>query len=94
MIATQTVVLNEVYRDENGNLKEHLVQKEISVSIGKGFLPIVIRGFGINEARFRNMEEVYQTFCHPMSTFRLDYDGCSLILRCLVELGYIEKRIY
>lgn len=75
---------------ETGQIIEVHVQRTLWVSIEEGGAkPVVIRGFGFNEARFASLEEVYGLFCHPIcAAIRLDYNVCDLILQCIEELGF------
>lgn len=83
--------------NKNGNgegYAERLVILTMSVTIDQGRLPVLIRGYGLNEARFASLQEVYNTFCCFMAPIRLDYEGCEEILKCLEELGFERPRGY
>lgn len=85
------------YRRKNINITEALpeggyanldVLRTMSVSVEKGLLPVVVRGYGINEARFATLEDVYKTFCCFGAPIRLDDGGCDVIMSLLEELGF------
>lgn len=67
---------------------ETLVELTMSVSIQQGTHPVVVQGYGINEARFETLLDVHNTFCRFMAPIRLDYEGCKEIEWCLTQLGF------
>lgn len=73
---------------------ERMVTLTMSVTIDAGGLPVVVKGYGINEARFSTLQEVYDTFCCFMAPITLDYGGCEEIAVCLEELGFERPRGY
>jgi hypothetical protein len=68
------------------------VELSMSVTIQRGALPVVVRGYGLNEARFASLEAVYNTFCGFLAPIRLDYGGSDEIAACLESLGFTPPR--
>lgn len=67
-----------------------LVLLEMSVCIhDTGKLPVVVSGYGINQARFPDLQTVWDTFCvQGLSPIWLDNYGCDRIRDCIIELGF------
>lgn len=90
---TKTVMLCNKDPDGPGYINTR-VELSMSVSVQQGSSPIVVRGYGINEARFATLQEVHDTFCRFLAPIRLDHDGCNEIAACLEELGFERPRGY
>ena len=83
--------LVQVYIHPPDGDKAYSVDTELTirVSIGKGDLPVMVQGFGLNCCYFSGLDAVWRTFCLPFSSpIKLDNHGCELIKECLNELGF------
>lgn len=74
--------------------REVYMTLKMTVSVQRGMRPIVVQGYGINEGRFKDFAEVYNTFCGFLAPIKLDYLGCEAIEGCLYDLGYTPEKPY
>ncbi len=95
--AHRTVILRECLKLADSN--EHIeprVSRTITVNVLDVMQwPIEVKGFGLNEARFDSLEQVYEFFGGgSLARIRLDYDGNKLVIECIEELGFVRPTGY
>lgn len=82
-------------RTPEGTYIEPRIERIMSVKIlNIAHWPIEVSGFGLNEARFASLDEVYETFGGgSLAKIRLDDNANDLILECIEELGHVPKLV-
>jgi len=91
----RTNIVSVTYKNpKTGKYEDVEMERTMSVSIESGSLPIVVKGYGINEARFASLQAVYDTFCCFLAPIKLDYSGHDRIMEYLVDLGFEKPKGY
>lgn len=106
---SRTVQVRMALRTPEGTFIEPLVSRTISVErvgdeeaadplskagLFDGRLRYVVKGFGINEAYFASLDEIYALFGSSCPKIQLDYNGNRHLMAILDEMGFEQPRAY